>query len=133
MNKVLAVYRYEVRPGRMADFAAKLREAAAPKFNSPVMPLGARLLRLLSGPQGRQGRPGERLARSLERLGPVSIKLGQVLSTRRDLLPEDYADELAKLQDNVPPFAAAQARALAVSEPPCCRGTASCLRRLVMP
>jgi hypothetical protein len=45
MNKVLAVYRYEVRPGRMADFAAKLREAAAPKFNSPVMPLGARLLR----------------------------------------------------------------------------------------
>jgi ubiquinone biosynthesis protein len=47
---------------------------------------------------------GERLRRSLEELGPVFIKFGQMLSTRRDLMPEDIADELAKLQDQVPPF-----------------------------
>jgi len=55
---------------------------------------------------------GERLRMGLERLGPIFVKFGQVLSTRRDLLPEDLADELAKLQDRVPPFPAAQARSL---------------------
>jgi ubiquinone biosynthesis protein len=45
-----------------------------------------------------------RLRRALEALGPIFVKFGQVLSTRRDLLPEDIADELAKLQDQVPPF-----------------------------
>ena len=47
-----------------------------------------------------------RLRRALETLGPIFVKFGQVLSTRRDLLPADLADELAKLQDQVPPFAA---------------------------
>lgn len=47
---------------------------------------------------------GERLRLALEQLGPTFVKLGQVLSTRRDLLPVDVADELAKLQDRVPPF-----------------------------
>ncbi len=47
---------------------------------------------------------GVRLRRALEELGPVFIKFGQMLSTRRDLLPVDIADELAKLQDDVPPF-----------------------------
>ena len=47
---------------------------------------------------------GERLRLTLEELGPVFIKFGQLLSTRRDLLPEDIADELARLQDDVPPF-----------------------------
>ena len=55
---------------------------------------------------------GERLRLGLERLGPIFVKFGQVLSTRRDLLPADLADELAKLQDNVPPFPASEARAL---------------------
>ncbi len=55
---------------------------------------------------------GVRLRRGLERLGPIFVKFGQVLSTRRDLLPLDIADELAGLQDRVPPFPAAQARAL---------------------
>jgi ubiquinone biosynthesis protein len=45
-----------------------------------------------------------RLRRALEALGPIFVKFGQVLSTRRDLLPADLADELAKLQDRVPPF-----------------------------
>ncbi len=48
-----------------------------------------------------------RLRQALEALGPIFVKFGQVLSTRRDLLPPDMADELAKLQDRVPPFPAA--------------------------
>lgn len=55
---------------------------------------------------------GVRLRQGLERLGPIFVKFGQVLSTRRDLIPLDVADELAKLQDRVPPFPAAQSRAL---------------------
>src|SRR5882672_8665396 len=53
-----------------------------------------------------------RLRLALENLGPIFVKFGQVLSTRRDLLPADVADELARLQDRVPPFPAAQARVL---------------------
>jgi ubiquinone biosynthesis protein len=48
---------------------------------------------------------GERIRMALEELGPVFVKLGQALSTRRDLLPDDIAEELIKLQDKVPPFA----------------------------
>jgi len=47
---------------------------------------------------------GQRLRCALEELGPIFVKFGQVLSTRRDLMPADIADELAKLQDRVPPF-----------------------------
>lgn len=47
---------------------------------------------------------GQRIREALERLGPIFVKFGQVLSTRRDLLPVDIADELARLQDKVPPF-----------------------------
>ncbi|MEN9629567.1 MAG: hypothetical protein RJA10_2794, partial [Pseudomonadota bacterium] len=53
---------------------------------------------------------GVRLRMGLERLGPIFVKFGQVLSTRRDLIPLDVADELAKLQDRVPPFPAEQSR-----------------------
>ncbi|MHB8720761.1 MAG: ubiquinone biosynthesis regulatory protein kinase UbiB [Steroidobacteraceae bacterium] len=54
---------------------------------------------------------GERLRLALEELGPIFVKFGQALSTRRDLLPADIADELAKLQDRVPPFEGAIAAA----------------------
>jgi ubiquinone biosynthesis protein len=54
----------------------------------------------------------ERLRLALENLGPIFVKFGQMLSTRRDLMPADIADELAKLQDRVPPFSSAQAVAL---------------------
>ena len=49
---------------------------------------------------------GQRLRMALEKLGPLFVKFGQVLSTRRDLLPPDIAAELTKLQDRVPPFPA---------------------------
>lgn len=56
--------------------------------------------------------PGERIRRALEELGPIFVKFGQNLSTRRDLLPADVADELARLQDRVPPFPGNLARAM---------------------
>ena len=58
------------------------------------------------------GSRGERIRLALEELGPVFMKFGQAVSTRRDLLPPDIADELEKLQDRVPPFPGAEARAI---------------------
>jgi ubiquinone biosynthesis protein len=55
---------------------------------------------------------GVRLRLALEHLGPIFIKFGQVLSTRRDLIPPDIAEELARLQDRVPPFPADQSKRL---------------------
>ncbi len=55
---------------------------------------------------------GERIRLALEELGPIFVKFGQAISTRRDLLPPDIADELAKLQDAVPPFPVAEAIAI---------------------
>lgn len=55
---------------------------------------------------------GVRIRRTLVDLGPIYVKFGQILSTRRDLLPDEIADELAKLQDEVPPFPGDQARAI---------------------
>ena len=66
-------------------------------------------LRLLPRPKKPDA---ERLREALEHLGPIFIKFGQILSTRRDVLPVDYADELAKLQDRVPPFDSAVAVSL---------------------
>ena len=53
---------------------------------------------------------GVRIRKTLEDLGPIYIKFGQALSTRKDILPDDIADELVKLQDKVPPFSNDQAR-----------------------
>jgi ubiquinone biosynthesis protein len=71
----------------------------------------ARGLRLFCGRQARVGRPGERLARSLERLGPVAIKLGQLLSTRADMFGREFAEDLSRLKDRLPPFPTSVARA----------------------
>ncbi|WIX31959.1 ubiquinone biosynthesis regulatory protein kinase UbiB [Salinicola sp. JS01] len=59
---------------------------------------------------------GERLRLALESLGPIFVKFGQMLSTRRDLLPPDIADELKRLQDQVPPFPGETARAMVEKE-----------------
>jgi ubiquinone biosynthesis protein len=60
--------------------------------------------------RGERAPRGLRIRRALEELGPIFVKFGQTLSTRRDLLPGDVADELANLQDRVPPFPGAEAR-----------------------
>ena len=78
-----------------------LDELVLTSFQKPWLKLIARIVsvgRNLRAPRG------QRLREALERLGPIFVKFGQVLSTRRDLMPTDIADELALLQDRVPPF-----------------------------
>ncbi|UST53854.1 ubiquinone biosynthesis regulatory protein kinase UbiB [Comamonadaceae bacterium OTU4NAUVB1] len=78
-----------------------LDELVLTSFQKPWLGVVARVLsigRRLDAPRG------QRLREALERLGPIFVKFGQVLSTRRDLLPPDIADELAWLQDRVAPF-----------------------------
>ncbi len=71
------------------------------------------LTRLVPGARANAERPrGERLRLALQEMGPIYVKFGQILSTRRDLIPRDVAEELALLQDRVPPFPGAQARAM---------------------
>src|SRR6478609_2275724 len=85
-----------------------LDELVLISFRKPWLGVVTRILtvgRRLDAPRG------QRLREALEALGPIFVKFGQVLSTRRDLIPLDIADELARLQDRVPPFPAEMARA----------------------
>ncbi|MBL6931912.1 MAG: 2-polyprenylphenol 6-hydroxylase [Rhodospirillales bacterium] len=63
-----------------------------------------------------EGRPGQRLALALQEAGPSFIKLGQALSTRSDLLGEEFSSDLAQLQDKIPPFPGDEARAIIEAE-----------------
>ena len=72
----------------------------------------ARMRRLGQRRAGRRAGLGVRIRLALEELGPIFVKFGQALSTRRDVLPLDIADELAKLQDRVPPFSSEEAVAI---------------------
>ncbi len=76
-------------------------DGAAKTFDSRILNTLIALSRLGRRPKAPRG---VRLRMALEHLGPIFVKFGQVLSTRRDLLAEDIADELTKLQDRVPPF-----------------------------
>jgi ubiquinone biosynthesis protein len=81
-----------------------LDELVLTSFQKPWLKIIARIVsvgRNLRAPRG------QRLREALERLGPIFVKFGQVMSTRRDLMPTDIADELALLQDRVPPFSSA--------------------------
>lgn len=78
-------------------------------LNSFRRPWLRAIARLISVGRNLRAPRGQRLREALERLGPIFVKFGQVLSTRRDLLPQDIADELARLQDRVPPFDSAVA------------------------
>ena len=73
-------------------------------LNSFHHPWLRRIARIVSIGRNLRAPRGERLREALEALGPIFVKFGQVLSTRRDLLPPDIAEELARLQDRVPPF-----------------------------
>jgi ubiquinone biosynthesis protein len=75
-------------------------------------PALTRLARVLTVGRRFRGSHGQRLREALEQLGPIFVKFGQMLSTRRDLLPPEVADELAKLQDRVPPFPSAESARL---------------------
>ena len=94
-------------------------DALAPREISGHLPGGVRfaagLLRLFAGAQARRGRPGERLAATLERLGPVAIKAGQMLATRGDIFGAAFAEDLSHLKDRLPPFADALAREAAAA------------------
>jgi len=81
-------------------------------FNTTRLPGPVRWMRVfIPNVKDVSGLPrGERLRLALQELGPVYVKFGQILSTRRDLLPLDIADELALLQDQVPPFPGEEAR-----------------------
>ncbi|MBU2286930.1 MAG: ubiquinone biosynthesis regulatory protein kinase UbiB [Gammaproteobacteria bacterium] len=85
----------------LVAFRYGLDELVLTSFQKPWLRVLARVVstgRKLDAPRG------QRLREALESLGPIFVKFGQVLSTRRDLLPPDIADELARLQDRVPPF-----------------------------
>ena len=87
-------------------FRYGLDELLLTSFHKPWLRGVAKVLSLgrsLEAPRG------QRLRQALEHLGPIFVKFGQVLSTRRDLLPLDVADELARLQDRVPAFPSAVA------------------------
>jgi ubiquinone biosynthesis protein len=86
-----------------------LDELVLSSFEKPWIRL---LTRIVSVGRNLKAPRGERLRLALERLGPIFVKFGQVMSTRRDLLPTDIADELAHLQDRVPPFESAVAVAI---------------------
>ena len=86
-----------------------LDELVLSGFQKPWIRL---LRRIVSVGRNLKAPRGERLRLALESLGPIFVKFGQVMSTRRDLLPPDIADELARLQDRVPPFDSAIAIAI---------------------
>ncbi len=90
-------------------------DALVPREYLDAMPFSLKLARRLLGSRHRKNdtaSPGERLARALESLGPAQIKLGQVLATRPDIVGAEVALALEGLQDRLPPFPTAKARAV---------------------
>ena len=96
-------------------------------FPLAAVPAFTTLFRVGLRPVGRRraarARPGQRLAAAFEELGPSFIKLGQLLSTRADLLGEEITADLASLQDRLPPFPGAEARGLIEAEFGCALNT----------
>ncbi len=107
--RLSTVVRTLARHRALAPFLGQLEGAG-------MAPLVLLLARLFAGGRIDGGRPGERLARALSELGPVFIKLGQVLSTRSDILGEQVTQDLALLQDRLPPFPGADALAVLEAE-----------------
>jgi ubiquinone biosynthesis protein len=112
--KALSDYRRLMRAGT----ALARHDVVLPGAYQSRLPLPARIagsvLRLLGG--GAKGRPGQRLARALEGLGPAYIKLGQFLATRPDVFGSEVAGDLSRLKDQLPPFSMKEARTALVAE-----------------
>jgi ubiquinone biosynthesis protein len=102
---------------RLVGIARTLQrhDALAPLQDRDLSPGLRWLTRLFAGRKA-EGRPGQKLARALTDLGPSFIKLGQVLSTRADLLGEEMAADLSDLQDRLPAFPTAEAKRTIESE-----------------
>jgi ubiquinone biosynthesis protein len=109
ITRLVVVARSLARHGALAPFLAQVEGAGL----APAILL---LVRLFSRGRKTSGRPGQRLAAALIDLGPVFIKLGQLLSTRSDILGEEVALDLAELQDRLPPFSGGEALAIVAAE-----------------
>ncbi len=98
----------------VAGWVLVRHDALAPREIEPLLPpavrFGARVLRVFAGSEAKNGRPGERLARAFETLGPAAIKLGQLLSVRADIFGAQFSDDLSRLKDRLPPFPTEEAR-----------------------
>src|SRR5215813_7066955 len=109
LYRLFQMARSAARHGALSPF----EEALAGAGLTPVVLF---LIRVIFGRPVGDLRPGERLANALSELGPAFIKFGQVLSTRSDLLGEEVAADLAKLQDQLPHFSAFEARSTIEAE-----------------
>lgn len=112
------MYRTLRNPARLLRICLTLarHDALFPLERVGLAPFAVRIARLVRRRRGRPGRPGERLALAFQELGPSFIKMGQMLSTRPDLMGEGVAADLAKLQDKLPPFPGAEAREILEEE-----------------
>lgn len=112
--------------GALGDYYRLLRAGTALARHDVILPgeyhtrlpapakLAGKILRVFGG--GAKGRPGQRLATALEKLGPAYIKLGQFLATRPDVFGVQATTDLGRLKDKVPPFGMAKARATLLDE-----------------
>jgi ubiquinone biosynthesis protein len=114
MFKALSDYRRLMRAGT----ALARHDVILPGDYHARLPLPAKIagkvLRLFGG--GARGRPGQRLATALEKLGPAYIKMGQLLATRPDVFGIEVTDDLGRLKDQLPPFSNKLARAALAEE-----------------
>ncbi|MHC3126549.1 2-polyprenylphenol hydroxylase [Brevundimonas sp. GN22] len=89
-------------------------DALIPREATPLLPAWSRpfagLVQAFASRKLRAGRPGQRVGAACEQLGPVAIKLGQVLATRADIFGLQFAQDLGHLKDKLPPFPVEQAR-----------------------
>ncbi|WP_427790844.1 2-polyprenylphenol 6-hydroxylase [Brevundimonas diminuta] len=89
-------------------------DALIPREANPLLPAWgrpfARFVQMFASRRYRAGRPGQRVGQAFEHLGPVAIKLGQVLATRADIFGLQFAQDLGRLKDKLPPFPMEEAR-----------------------